>query len=154
MDSFIEMLMNRAEHLLQRVDGPLHFRLLIMPLVVSYFAIRAGMRDAGEGQPPFFRTFLTKPVERVRLIRSALKDVGKIFVMAVVLDTTYQLVVTKSFYLGELLFVALVSAILPYFVVRSAVSPLMRRIYRKHPEAAKPAEASKDRRASKPNTDH
>ena len=58
MDTFIEMLMSRAEHLLGRTAGPLNFRLLIMPLVVTFFAVRAAMRDARQGQPPFFRTFL------------------------------------------------------------------------------------------------
>jgi hypothetical protein len=154
MEGLIEILMTRAEHLLQRVDGPLHFRLLIMPVVVTYLAVRAGMKDAQGGQPRFFRTLLTKPTERPRLIRSALADVGKIFIVAVVLDSVYQLVVLRTVYVGELLLVALACAILPYFVVRSAVSPLMRRIYRKQPEAAKPAEASKDRIASKPNADH
>jgi hypothetical protein len=80
MDSLIEMLMTRAEHLVQRVDGPLNFRLMIMPPVVTFFAVRAAMRDARAGQPRFFKTLLTKPLERGRLVRSMLKDVGKIFV--------------------------------------------------------------------------
>jgi hypothetical protein len=130
MDAFVEALMSRVEHLLGRAGGPLNFRLLIMPLVVTLFAVLAGMKDARKGQPPFFRTLLTKPLERRRLLRSALKDVGKIFVVAVVLDTAYQLMVLKAFYLGEVLVVAVACAILPYLVVRSAVSPLMRRIYR------------------------
>ncbi len=58
MDSLIEMLGSRNEHLLQRVGGPLHIRLLIMPLVVTYLAIRAGMRDAREGHPLFDWTIL------------------------------------------------------------------------------------------------
>ena len=153
MDALIEMLMTRAEHLLQRVDGPLHFRLLIMPLVVTYLAVRAGMKDAQEGQPRFFRTLLTKPTERSRLIRSALADVGKIFVVAVVLDSVYQLVVLRTLYLGELLLVALSCALLPYFVVRSAVSPFMRRIYRNQSRPAKPEKPPKDRVASKPKPD-
>ena len=154
MDTFLEMLTSRLEHLLGRTAGPLNFRLLVMPLVVTFFAIRAAMRDARQGQPPFFRTFLTQPGERARLVRSALKDVGKIFVVAIVLDTTYQILVLKSFYLGELLFVVMASAILPYLVVRSAVSPLMRRIYAKHEPPADPVEVAKRPLASKPNTDH
>ena len=78
--------------------------------------------------------------------------------MAVVLDTTYQLMVLKAFYLGELLVVVMVSAILPYLVVRSAVSLLMRRIYRKHPQAAGQAATNPKDHAEMPpsplNTDH
>ena len=158
MDTIVEMLMTRLEHLLGRAAGPLNFRLLIMPLVVTFFAVRAAMRDARQGQPPFFRAFLSKRVEREQLIRSALKDVGKIFIVAIVLDTTYQILVLKSFYLGELLIVVMVSAVLPYLVVRSVVSPLMRRIYRKHPKATgqastNPKDDPEYRPASPSNTD-
>ena len=97
MDTILEMLSQRWEHLLGRAGGPLNFRLLIMPLVVTFFAVRAGMKDAREGQPPFFRTLIGNPLERGRLLRSVLKDVGKIFIVAVVLDTVYQLVVLKAF---------------------------------------------------------
>lgn len=159
METLLEMLRSRYEHLVGRAGGPLNFRLLIMPLVVTFFAVRAAMRDARAGQPPFFRTLLLKQAERPQLIRSMLKDVGKIFIVAVVLDTIYQLTVLKAFYLGELLFVVMVSAILPYLVARSAVSPLMRRIYREHPKAASqaatnPKDDSVGRPASPPNPDH
>jgi hypothetical protein len=139
METLLEMLGSRFEHLVGRTGGPFNFRLLIMPLVVTFFAVRAAMRDARTGQPRFFITLLRKPLERGRLVRSMLKDVGKIVIVAVVLDTVYQLMVLKAFIPGELLIVVLVSAILPYFVVRSAVSVLMRLIYRKHPEAASQA---------------
>jgi hypothetical protein len=159
MEALVEAVMSRVEHLLGRAGGPLNFRLLIMPLVVTFFAVRAAMRDARSGQPPFFRTILTNPVGRRRLIRSGLKDVGKIFIVAVVLDTTYQLTVLKAFYLGELLVVAMATAILPYLVVRSAAAILMRRIYRKHPKAAgqaatNPEDDPEGRPASSSNTDH
>lgn len=154
MDAFFELLTSRVEHLLGRTAGPLNFRLLVMPLVVTFFAVRAAMRDARRGQPPFFRTFLVQPGERGRLVRSALKDVGKILVVAIVLDTTYQVLVLKSFYLGELLIVVMATALLPYLVVRSAVSLLMRRIYRNQSRPADPKETSKDHLAAKPNPDH
>jgi hypothetical protein len=154
MDAFFEMLTSRVEHLLGRTAGPLNFRLLVMPLVVTFFAVRAAMRDARKGQPRFFRTFLNQPGERARLVRSVLKDVGKIFVVAIVLDTTYQILVLKSFYLGELLVVVLVSAILPYLVVRSAASPLMRRIYRNQSKPADSKQLPAEHSASTPNTDH
>jgi hypothetical protein len=68
----------------------LHFRLVIMPTVVAILAIRAGLKDAREGRPAFLWAILTNPAERRELFRSALKDVGKIFTVAVVLDTAYQ----------------------------------------------------------------
>jgi hypothetical protein len=156
METLIEMLRSRFEHLVGRAGGPLNFRLFIMPLVVTFFAVRAAMRDARAGQPRFFMALLTKPLERGPLVRSMLKDIGKIFIMAILLDTTYQLLVLKAFYLGELLLVVMVSALLPYLVVRSAVSPLMRRIYRKHPKATSPSAAHPKETSGEPppTTDH
>ena len=130
MDTLVEMLMRRGGHLLDRAGGPLNFRLVIMPLVVTFLAVKAGLKDAREGEPPFFRALVTKTHARRRLVRSALKDIGKIIIVAVVLDTAYQLFVLKMFYLGEMLVVAVACTILPYLVIRSAVSILMRRIYR------------------------
>ena len=43
--------------------------------------------------------------------------------MACVLDTIYQIMVLKAFYPGEVLVVAVVCAVVPYFLVRG---PLMR----------------------------
>lgn len=148
------MLTSHFENLLGRTAGPFNFRLLVMPLVVTYFAVRGAMRDAQQGQPPFFRTLFTEPDGRARLLRSMLKDIGKIFVVAIVLDTTYQILVLKSFYLGELLVVVLVTALLPYLVVRSAASPLIRRIYRKQSKPGNPEAVPEPTKVSKPNTDH
>ena len=40
METLYEMLSNRVEHLLGRLSGPLNFRLVVMPLVVTILAIR------------------------------------------------------------------------------------------------------------------
>jgi hypothetical protein len=51
MDAFLEMLNRHIEQLLGRAIGPLDFRLMVMPTVVTLLAIRAGLRDVHEGQP-------------------------------------------------------------------------------------------------------
>ncbi len=131
MDTFLEMLTSRVENLLGRTAGPLNFRLLIMPLVVTVLAIRAHRRDVREGRPTVLFAFLKDPTKRHRLLRSGLKDVGKVFIMACVLDTTYQIWVLRSFYLGEMLVVAVVCAIIPYCLVRGLITRTARWLYRK-----------------------
>jgi hypothetical protein len=128
MDSLLEMLNRGVEQLLGRAGGPLHFRLFVMPLVVTFLAVRAGLKGAREGQPPFLWTILSSSKERRGLIRSAVKDVGRIFIVAVVLDTTYQLVVLRAFYPVQLLIIAVGCAVLPYLLIRGPVSLLMRSI--------------------------
>ncbi len=131
MDTIFEMLASRGEHLLGRFSGPLNFRLVVMPTVVTILAIRAYLRDVREGKPTFLGAFFKNPTERRRLLRSGLKDFGRIFIIACVLDTIYQIWVLRSFYFGELLVVAVACAIVPYFLVRGPVMRIAHMLYRK-----------------------
>ena len=62
-----------------------------MPLVVTFLAIRAHLGMSGKGGRSVLWAFLKNPTERRRLFRSGLKDFGRVFIVACVLDTTYQL---------------------------------------------------------------
>jgi hypothetical protein len=131
MDTILEFLKHGVEQLLGRFSGPLNFRLVVMPTVVTILALRADRRDAREGWPMFLGVSIKDPSERRRLFRSGLKDVGRIFVVAVVLDTTYQLIVFRSLYPGQVLIVALASAVVPYVLVRGPITRLARILYGK-----------------------
>ncbi len=125
MDPIAEL--NRGfEQLLGRTGGPLHFRLILQPVVAIILAIRAGLRDAREGQPIFFWTFLTNPAERKRLAQSGWKDIGKVFIVALVLDVVYQVMVLHTVYPVQSLIVALVVAIIPYVLLRGPVTRIVR----------------------------
>jgi hypothetical protein len=50
MDAVLESLTRGVEQLLGRASGPLQFRLVVMPTVVTLLAIRAGLRDARDGK--------------------------------------------------------------------------------------------------------
>ena len=126
MDAINEILSRAVEQLLGRTSGPLHFRLVIQPIVAAILAVRAGMKDAREGQPAFFWTFLTNPAERKRLVTSGWKDIGKIFIIAMVLDAIYQLIVLRGFFIVQALIVAVVVALLPYTLLRGLVTRLTR----------------------------
>jgi hypothetical protein len=123
MATIIEMLTTRGEHLFDRFNGPLNFRLIVMPLVVTVFAIRGHFRDAREGKPLFRWPFRKTRAESIYVLKSGFKDFGKVFIMACLLDTIYQIMVLKAFFPGELIVVAMVSAVVPYFLVRG---PLLR----------------------------
>jgi len=131
MDTILDMLFRRGEHLLGRAGGPLNFRLVVMPTVVTLLALRADWKDAREGRPAFLGAFITDPVERRRLFRLAVKDVGRILIVAILLDTTYQLIVFRWVYPGEVLVVAVACAVVPYVLVRGPITRLARLLYRK-----------------------
>jgi hypothetical protein len=131
MDTILDMLFSRAEHLFARAGGPLNFRLVVMPTVVTILAILADRRDAREGRPALLGAFFTDPVERRRLCRSGLEDIGKVFIVAIVLDSAYQLWVLRWIYPGEVLMVAVACAIVPYVLVRGLIIRSARRLFGK-----------------------
>jgi len=133
MDALVENLTRGVEQLLGRAAGPLHFRLVMMPTVVTILAIRAGLRDARDGQPAFLWALLTNPTERRRLFRSGVNDIGRVFIVAIVLDTTYQLIVFRMFYPLQALIMAIACAIVPYVLIRGPVARLTRGRYTHQP---------------------
>src|ERR1039458_2320347 len=100
------------EDILDRLDGALHFRFILQPLIAALLAIRDGRRDAHEGRPPF--RVITAPGQRREVVLSSWKSVGKIFVIALILDAVYQFKVFRWFYPGQALLIALFLAIVPY----------------------------------------
>lgn len=130
MDQIPEFLSRTVEELLGRASGPLHFRLLMMPTVVTILAIRAGLRHAREGHPPFVWSILTNPELRGQFVLSAVGDIGRVFVVAIVLDTIYQLIALRTFHVGQALIVAVACAIVPYILIRGPVALLARALSR------------------------
>jgi hypothetical protein len=119
--------MRFVENMLDRVSGPMKFRLLLQPVMASIFAIVSGLKDAKAGKPPYGWALFTDPVHRVDMIKDGWKSVGKIFVLALVLDVVYQIYVLHFVYPGEAIVVALVLAILPYLILRGLVTRLARK---------------------------
>jgi hypothetical protein len=106
------------DDLVGRVGGPLTFRFVIQPSVAVFLAIRAGLKDAREGRPVFFWTVVLDPAQRRYLLRQGWKDVGKLFMVAIVLDVIYQIIVLGWIYPGQTLIVATTLALVPYLMVR------------------------------------
>jgi hypothetical protein len=110
-----------------RLDGPLHFRILLQPTMAIIFAIRDGLKDAREGRPAYFWSLFTEPKLRSELLRNGWKSISKIFIVAVVLDIVYQLIMFRWFYPFETLIVAVLLALIPYLLVRGPVNRIKRR---------------------------
>lgn len=121
-----EILRRLWENLLGRASGPMNFRLIIQPAVASFLAIRAGLGDARDGRPAFFWAALSNPAYRPELLHEGWKDIGKVFVLAIVLDSIYQLIVHRGVYVLELLITATVLAIVPYVLIRGPVNRIAR----------------------------
>ena len=114
------------ENLIGRLGGPMSFRFLMQPAVAIFFAIRAGIKDARENKPTFLGCALSNPRSWSPRMRQSWKDVGTVFIVALVLDAIYQVVVHSGIFALELLITATVLALVPYMVLRDLVSRVAR----------------------------
>jgi hypothetical protein len=120
------------ENFISRTEGPMYFRFIIQPLMSLIFAIIAGIRDAKNNTVPYLWRFKIAKGNRKEVAKEAWKSVGKVFIIATILDIIYQLVVIYShktqerFYPLESLLVAFVLAIVPYIIFRGPVNRIAR----------------------------
>ena len=126
MDLF-DQLMRGWSQLAGRIEGPFVFRFVLQPTVAALLAIRAGLADARDGRSPYLWSVLSNPLERRQLIRHGFVDVSRVFVVAVLLDVIYQLMVFGWIYPVQALLVAGLLALLPYALVRGPVTRLAAR---------------------------
>jgi len=103
------------------------FRLILQPLMAIIFAVRSGLKDAREGRPAYFWSLFTDSVNRRDMLRDGWKSVGKVFVIAIIIDLVYQLIVFRWFYPVEAILVAAILAFIPYLLIRGPVNRIARR---------------------------
>jgi hypothetical protein len=127
------------QDLFARLDGPLHFRFVVQPLMAITFAVIDGVKDAKAGKPAYFWALLSTSGSRKEIVKEGWKSVGRIFILAIILDVIYQMKVHGTVFAGQLLFVAFVLAIVPYLVLRGPVNRIVRMIIaRNHKDVAVP----------------
>src|SRR5262245_43253048 len=81
-----------------RLTGPLTFRLFLQPAMATLLALHHGMRDARAGRPPYMTRMFSHPEGRRRALREGWKDIGKVIILAIVLDFVYELIVFRRMY--------------------------------------------------------
>ncbi len=123
-----DMLLRALLNVTDRVGGPMTFRVILQPLMASLLAFRAGWKDAQTGRPPYLWTILTDPSQRAQLLHEGWKSVARVFVLAVVMDVIYQLIVLQWVYPLELILVAILLAVVPYLLIRGPVNRIVSRL--------------------------
>ena len=116
-----------GNQLIARVSGPLKVRLVLQPAMAALLAARSGLSDAKVGKPPYFWALLSNPGHRLFMIKDGWKSVGRVFILGLVSDVIYQIIVLRFVYPGEALIVAFILAIVPYLIVRGLVTRVARR---------------------------
>ena len=112
------------EMVIGRGAGPFHLRLLLQPLMATVLGIRAGLKDAKAGHPPYFWSVAKAEdkYDRRALLRHGWADIGKIFTIAIALDVIYGLIMFRWVYPVQSILVAFTLAIIPYLIFRGIVN--------------------------------
>lgn len=126
----IEEIMRGWENFIARLSGPLNLRFFIQPAVGIIIAFIAGLKDAREGNPPYLWAMFTNPSYRRSLLHEGWKDMGTPFIISLILDSIYQLIIHQTIYLFELLFTAIFLALMPYLIFRGLFNRVARSLIR------------------------
>jgi hypothetical protein len=113
------------DDLVGRITGPFSFRLILQPLVATILAVRAGLKDARAGRPPHAWAIVTDPARRSELLMESWREVAKVFIVAVLIDVVYEIIVFRRIYPGESLIIAATVALLPYMLLRGPVNRMI-----------------------------
>ena len=119
--------------LIARPEGPLALRFYLQPIMALIFAVRDGLRDAKQNRPAYFWGMLAQANQRRDLMRSGWKSVGKIFVVAMIMDIVYQLLVLRGIRPIQTILVAVTVAIVPYVLLRGPVNRIARTFEHERP---------------------
>lgn len=105
-----------------KVTGPMKFRFVIQPLVSLYFAIKAVRRFSDTGRIPFFYGLFSDKGIRHELMVESWKDIGKLFIFAIILDVIAQIIILKTVYPLEAILTAVLLSIVPYLLLRGPIN--------------------------------
>jgi hypothetical protein len=119
------------EGIVARLDGPFHFRFIGQPLMASVLAVIDGVKDAKMGKPPYFWAVIVTPGHRKELLRDGWKSICKVFIVAMLLEGLYQVIVHQLDYRGYFLVAAFTLAIFPYLILRGPTNRLVTRLRKK-----------------------
>ncbi len=140
-----------AVQLHDRVSGPMKFRIVLQPIMATYFAIRSGLSDARSGKDPYFWSFLIGRGHRFDLIKDGWASVGRVVMLSGGLDLVYQFFVQSSIHIRAAIIVAFVLAVVPYVIVRGTVTRIANSLMTRPPTV--PDRASGEKTSSNRGTD-
>ena len=112
--------------LMARLDGPLHLRFIFQPAMAIFLGVRDGIADARKGEPAYFWTIIRRLRGCGRALEAGLKSVGKVLVIAFLLDAIYQAIVFRDFHLIGAIDAALLLAFIPYVLIRGPANRMAR----------------------------
>lgn len=114
-----------------RAQGPMTFRFILQPFMALLAALPDGIKDARLGHSAFFWTALHDPSQQGGRLREGLVSIARTVLLGISMDVIYQHQVFQHFYPVEALIMAILLAVIPYFVFRWIVEQIARRWLRR-----------------------
>jgi hypothetical protein len=115
----------------ERAGGPMSFRFLLQPVMGGLAAIHDGINDARLDRSPYFWTVLHSREQRSSRLNETLTSTARIVLLGLAMDGIYQYRVFGKFYPGEAALIALLLAVVPYFIIRGPAERIARHWIRK-----------------------
>jgi hypothetical protein len=122
----VEDLQRIWRNLLERPGGPMTFRFILQPVMVTIAAVRDGLRDARAGRSPFLWTMLTQPAKVQGRLNEGLIATARIILLGLAMDLVYQAIVFETFHPAEAVLIAILLAFVPYLLLRGPVTRVAR----------------------------
>jgi hypothetical protein len=110
-----------------RIHGPMTFRFILQPAMALIAAIADGVSDARHGHKSFFWSVHGDPTQRAGRLREGLMSTARVVLLGISMDVIYQFKVFDQFYPAEAVMMALLLAVIPYFIFRWLVELVARR---------------------------
>lgn len=123
MEDWIENILNAIGI---RHSGPLSIRLIIQPIMSLAYAVISGIKDAKAGRVPFLIDGLILGKENRKVALTELwKNVGKLFIMAVIMEVIFEIIEFKTVHPFEVIRVSFFLSILPYIIFRGVAERII-----------------------------
>lgn len=109
-----------------RLEGPMTFRFYLQPTMAFIAALADGIRDAKSGHSSFFWTRPGDPATQHGRLREGMLATARIILLGLSMDIIYQFKEFDRFYPAEAFMMALLLAVIPYFVFRWCIERVAR----------------------------
>jgi len=109
-----------------RIHGPMTSRFLLQPASAFIAALTDGIHDVRRGHKSFFWTVQHDPAQQGGRLREGLISTARVALIGISLDLIYQFWVSDHFYPAEAVMMALLLAVIPYFILRWIVEFITR----------------------------
>jgi hypothetical protein len=122
-----ELLQQGWDRVLARLVGPLHFRLLLQPLIAVLLGIRDGLRDVRAGEPPYLLGLFSEREQRRERIASLWQSLRLGLLLAILLDAAVQYLLFRSIRIVGAILVGTLLMAVPYSLARGLTNRIVRR---------------------------